>query len=75
MTEQRVRLFRGSVLVQTLHPHPSAGMPTEVPVPRKTSSPEISAETGVGLSGAVLIAGTHEKELGGVSKPNALLNW
>ncbi len=35
----RVLLFRGSLLLQTEHPHPMAGTPTLVPVPKRIISP------------------------------------
>src|ERR1051325_2577678 len=37
-TEGRVRLSRGSLLVQTSHRQPIIGTPALVPVPRKSSS-------------------------------------
>jgi hypothetical protein len=55
-TAHRVRRLRTFVLRHTWQPQPNAGTPTDVPVPRKTSSPLISAEIGVVLLGAVLIA-------------------
>ena len=35
--EQRKRLLRGSVEVQTVHSQAMRGTPTEVPVPRKVT--------------------------------------
>ena len=46
MTEQRERVFFVLVLVQVGHPHPSAGTPTDVPVPRKINSPWMSFDLG-----------------------------
>lgn len=38
----RVRLLRGSPLVQVSQPQPTTGTPTEVPVPRKSNCPLMS---------------------------------
>ena len=43
-TLHRVRLSRGSLLVQTSHPQPMAGTPTEVPVPRRMAWPRMSVD-------------------------------
>ena len=41
-TEHRVRLFFGSLLRQTVQPHPMTGTPTDVPDPRTTNCPVMS---------------------------------